>query len=133
MLHRHLRHEQVVAGLAAALNAGALTADAVALEARKHDETSDDLAIEPSTGQPAPPQAVRSLTEHRLRAQLPADDRALPTVDKYDQLLPSRRETRTKEPHRDHQTPWNDRGGRRRRNRPGMPDAEDAHHPELLH
>src|SRR5690606_34989230 len=35
LLHRHLPHEQVVAGLAAALRAGALTADAVALEARK--------------------------------------------------------------------------------------------------
>ena len=35
LLHRHLPHEHVVAGLAAALRAGALTADAVALEARK--------------------------------------------------------------------------------------------------
>src|SRR3546814_1938780 len=41
MLHRHLRHDQVVAGLAAALNAGALTADAVALEARKHDRSEE--------------------------------------------------------------------------------------------
>jgi hypothetical protein len=34
LLHRHMNHEHVVAGLAAALRAGALTADAVALEAR---------------------------------------------------------------------------------------------------
>ncbi|GGV96774.1 hypothetical protein GCM10015535_66850 [Streptomyces gelaticus] len=35
LLGRHLPHEHVVAGLAAALRAGAMTADAVALEARK--------------------------------------------------------------------------------------------------
>lgn len=34
LLHRHMAHEDVVAGIAAALKAGALTADAVALEAR---------------------------------------------------------------------------------------------------
>lgn len=37
LLHRRMRLEQVVAGLAAALSAGALTSDAVALEARKAD------------------------------------------------------------------------------------------------
>lgn len=35
LLARHMPHEHVVAGLVAALKAGALTADAVALEARK--------------------------------------------------------------------------------------------------
>lgn len=35
LLHRHMAHEHVVAGIAAALQVGALTADAVALEARK--------------------------------------------------------------------------------------------------
>ncbi|MGW0325585.1 hypothetical protein [Nocardia sp. NPDC003183] len=38
LLHRHLPHEHVVAGLAAALQAGVLTSDAVALEARKIGE-----------------------------------------------------------------------------------------------
>ncbi|MEX1908079.1 IS21 family transposase [Janibacter sp. Y6] len=94
MLHRHLPHDQVVAGLAAALNAGALTADAVALEARKHDNSTEEAVIEisgePLASQEAP--AVRSLTERRLRAHLPADDRPLPSVEKYDQLLASRRE-----------------------------------------
>lgn len=82
MLHRHLRHDQVVTGLAAAL------------EARKHDEVSDDPGTEPRAEPTEPPgrQAVRSLTERRLRAQLPADDRPLPTVDKYDQRLTSHRE-----------------------------------------
>ena len=41
MLHRHLPHDHVVAGLATALRAGALTADAVALEARKYNDTAD--------------------------------------------------------------------------------------------
>jgi transposase len=92
MLHRHLHHKQVVAGLAAALNAGALTADAVALEARKHDDSAAAPLLEPSDEATEPPEVptVRSLTEHRLRARLPADDRPLPTVDKYDRLLPSR-------------------------------------------
>lgn len=103
LLHRHMRHEHVVAGLAAALKVGALTADAVALEARI---AADDT--EPSTGQevhgrPSPdradrhrdqyrgtPPVVASLTERRL-AVLPPDTRPLPTVEKYDELLPSRR------------------------------------------
>ncbi|MFF2060874.1 hypothetical protein ACFVWZ_03540 [Streptomyces sp. NPDC058200] len=38
LLSRHLPHEHLVVGLAAALRAGALTADAVALEARKAAE-----------------------------------------------------------------------------------------------
>jgi hypothetical protein len=46
-LHRHTAHEHVVPGLAAALQAGALTADAVALEARK---TADaDVPAGPGT------------------------------------------------------------------------------------
>ncbi|CRK55256.1 hypothetical protein [Alloactinosynnema sp. L-07] len=36
---------------------------------------------------------VTSLTQRRL-AQLPLDTRPLPSVDAYDQLLPSRRVTR---------------------------------------
>src|SRR5919197_5599943 len=38
LLGRHLAHEHVVAGLAAALKVGAFTSDAVALEARKAAE-----------------------------------------------------------------------------------------------
>ncbi len=93
LLHRHLPHEQVVAGIAAALDAGALTADAVALEARKNadrDEDSDNaVELEETPTRADEPTAVRSLTERRLRTQLPEDTRPLPAVDKYDQLLPS--------------------------------------------
>jgi transposase len=84
LLHRHMPHEHVVAGLAAALQAGALTADAVALQARKFAETDDH----PHTvNEPARPASnVVSLTERRL-AQLPADTRPAPSVAAYDQLL----------------------------------------------
>ncbi|GAB0102739.1 IS21 family transposase [Nocardia sp. JMUB6875] len=87
LLHRHMRHEHVVAGLAAALHAGALTPDAVALEARKAADTDrtihPDDHREPDESSSA---AVASLTERRLR-QLPADTRPLPSVAAYDQLL----------------------------------------------
>jgi len=99
LLHRHMSHEHVVAGLAAALKAGAFTVDAVALESRvsadhenagKSADTGTCLAIKDRSVQPAT--ALPSLTERRLRAsQLPIDRRPLPTVDQYDQLLPSRR------------------------------------------
>jgi hypothetical protein len=85
LLHRHMAHEHIVAGLAAALQAGALTVDAVALEARKAADTDESAgqAPEPATP-PRPP--VASLTARRL-TQLPADTRPLPSVAVYDQLL----------------------------------------------
>jgi hypothetical protein len=78
------RHERLVAGLASALRAGALTADAVALEARKAAE-ADEVA---APAVPAEPERtnVTLLTERRL-AQLPPDARPLPSVAAYDQLL----------------------------------------------
>ncbi|MFD2796451.1 IS21 family transposase [Promicromonospora vindobonensis] len=98
LLHRHMAHEHVVAGLTAALAVGAMTADAVALEARK-------AAEEHRTGEPTPlPDRaqlarqvgnVTSLTERRLRHQpLPDDTRPMPDMSKYDDLLPSRRRRR---------------------------------------
>lgn len=44
LLARHIPHEHLVAGLATALRAGALTADAVVLEARKAAQTEDEPA-----------------------------------------------------------------------------------------
>jgi hypothetical protein len=57
LLHRRMRHEDVVASIAAALRAGALTADAVALEARKiADRSSPDCDTPaPADTVPAPP------------------------------------------------------------------------------
>lgn len=83
LLHRHLPHEQVVAGLAAALRAGALTADAVALEARKIGET---LPIDHQVVDLDEPGRVPSLTQRRI-ASLPPDRRPIPSVAAYDQLL----------------------------------------------
>jgi transposase len=84
LLHRTMGHEHVVAGIAAALAAGALTADAVAVEARKAAQADAGKAARPPALPAAPP--VTSLTAHRLAA-LPADTRPLPSVAAYDQLL----------------------------------------------
>ncbi|MGI5518393.1 Mu transposase domain-containing protein [Streptomyces sp. CA-106131] len=78
LLGRNMPHEHVVAGLAAALRAGAMTADAVALEARKAAQTE----TEPTPDARIPGQAsvaVTSLPEWRL-AHLPPDTRPLPSV-----------------------------------------------------
>lgn len=84
LLHRRMPHAHVVAGLAAALAVDALTADAVALEARK---TADgDPGATPATPPHEPGRPVVSLTERRLTA-LPPDTRPLPSVAAYDQLL----------------------------------------------
>lgn len=83
LLHRHMCHDQLVVGLAAALRAGALTADAVALEARKigDADTGEPVAVDLDIHDP-----VVSLTVRRL-SQLPPDTRPLPSVAIYDQLL----------------------------------------------
>ncbi|GAA4636411.1 hypothetical protein GCM10023196_086040 [Actinoallomurus vinaceus] len=82
LLHRRIPHEHLVVGLAASLRVGALTADAVALEARKAAESDDDAA----PAQPQEPSPVASLTQRRL-AHLPPDRRPLPSPAAYDQLL----------------------------------------------
>lgn len=47
LLHRHLQHDHVVAGLAAALQVGALTADAAALEARRIADNDEPTSAKP--------------------------------------------------------------------------------------
>ncbi|MFF7791315.1 IS21 family transposase [Streptomyces sp. NPDC007991] len=94
LLGRHMPHEHLVAGLAAALRAGAMTSDAVALEARKAAEADDTTAPAvlpegPESDRFGHPK-VTSLTERRL-AHLPPDTRPLPSVAVYDQLLRRRR------------------------------------------
>lgn len=106
LLHRHMRHGDVVAGLAAAVSVGATSADVVAVEARRHasrpdSDTNDQPAPWPPTD-PGRPQVV-SLTERRLTdpeaviAGLPPDTRPLPSVAGYDELL-TRRATRDPQP-----------------------------------
>lgn len=87
LLHRHLRHEHVLAGLTAALRVGALTADVVALEARKAaDDDTTTIPAPPGPAEEPQGSAVASLTQRRL-AELPPDTRPLPSVAIYDQLL----------------------------------------------
>jgi len=83
LLHRHLQRADVLTGITAALSVGSTSADVVAVEARKH-------AQQPTTtrepGEPPRAERVVSLTRRRL-AGLPGDDRPLPSVARYDQLL----------------------------------------------
>ncbi|MGP4089373.1 Mu transposase domain-containing protein, partial [Streptomyces sp. KR55] len=76
LLHRHLQHGDVVAGIHAALAVGACTADVVALEARKATETegrSPTVAATTALPEPVTPPdlPLPSLTERRT-ARLPA-------------------------------------------------------------
>lgn len=94
LLHRTMAHEHVVAGIAAALQVGALTSDVVAVEARKAAQADPQPAtttgrIGQPTRQPPTPAVVTSLTRRRL-ASLPVDTRPLPSVAAYDQLLRNR-------------------------------------------
>ncbi|MBG0831626.1 IS21 family transposase [Planomonospora sp. ID67723] len=107
LLHRHMAHHHVVAGIAAALKVGALSADVVALEARKIAQAGDGSAAESALPRPEhlvwiDEPAVISLTTRRL-AQLPPDTRPLPSVAVYDQLL--RRRTGGAQPASEGETP----------------------------
>ena len=94
LLHRSMAAEDVVAGITAALTVGAVTADVVAVEARRHEalagSQSDRPLVEHARG---PERRVVSLTQRRLAdpavviAGLPADTRPLPSVAAYDRLL----------------------------------------------
>ena len=84
LLHRHLGHADVLAGITAALSAGSVNADVVAVEARKTAGLRGGQAQDPAA--PRQTERVVSLTGRRLAA-LPGDDRPLPSVDAYDQLL----------------------------------------------
>jgi hypothetical protein len=101
LLHRCMDAGDVEAGIIAALAVGAVSADVVAVEARRHaaEATSAGGA---NTGRHLGPPAVRevqrvvSLTQRRLMdpaaviAGLPHDTRPLPTVNAYDELLAKR-------------------------------------------
>ncbi|MDN3029726.1 hypothetical protein [Streptomyces sp. S.PB5] len=82
LLHRHRDHDDVVDGLAAALRAGALTADAVVLEARRASDAQPPQArvgpdaFAPFLLSPTAEAQVTSLTLRRL-ARLPKDIRPL--------------------------------------------------------
>jgi transposase len=95
LLHRHHRHADVVAGIAAALRVGAVSPDVVAVETRKQQQQHDQLTSAAAAGD----QVVVSLTGRRRTtlpdlsvppagvADLPPDVRPLPSVAHYDSLL----------------------------------------------
>ncbi|MHA7146542.1 IS21 family transposase [Arthrobacter sp. TmT3-37] len=102
LLHRSMADQDVIAGITAALTVGAVTADVVAVEARRHqtlggfaDESLGGSGLDRHRGEQArgPERRVVSLTQRRLAdpaaviAGLPVDTRPLPSVAAYDQLL----------------------------------------------
>ncbi|WP_299168646.1 IS21 family transposase [uncultured Arthrobacter sp.] len=113
LLHRSMSADDIQAGIRAALEVGAVNADVVAVEARRHVAMSDvvnDAAGSRSlpvggaiSGRPSGvhrgahadqrEQRVVSLTQRRLMdpaaviAGLPADNRPAPSVNAYDELL----------------------------------------------
>jgi transposase len=84
LLHRHLHHGDVLAGLTAALAVGSVSPDVVAVEARK---AAQQRGVQPPPV-PAIPRdrQVISLTGRR-QGGLPADGRPLPSIAVYDDLL----------------------------------------------
>jgi hypothetical protein len=89
LLHRRLDQAAVLAGIRAALAAGSVAPDVVAIEARK---SSPDR---PTRQAPTPrrsPAAVVTLQARTQAAGLPSDARAAPSVAGYDQLLSRRTE-----------------------------------------
>jgi hypothetical protein len=90
----------VTAGIVSALGVGAVSADVVAVEARRHASTIPSGGAgpdrHPGAHDEAKTQRVVSLTQRRLMdpaaviAGLPPDTRPLPSVSAYDELLVKR-------------------------------------------
>lgn len=74
----------MLTGIRAALSVASTSVDVVALEARKAADARG--AQTPDFAGLCRQQQVVNLTERRLAA-LPSDDRPLPSVEPYDQLL----------------------------------------------
>jgi hypothetical protein len=102
LLHRRMPAEAVLAGITAALDAGAASPELVAIEARKASQAAADLPAGPAAQGPAeaaPPSLAPGhddashgqatvITLPGRRGPLPDDDpRPLPSVAAYDQLL----------------------------------------------
>ncbi len=91
LLHRRLPRVQVLAGITAALAAGSVSADVVAIEARKATVSTMDGSKSAGNGKAVAPRrsAARLVTlpARRNAQQLPADARPAPSVADYDQLL----------------------------------------------
>jgi transposase len=88
LLHRRMDRDAVLAGIRAALSVGAVTADAVAIEARK---AKPALATTPPAPPPRRSETALVTLQARQQAQaLRPDSRPEPSVAGYDELLPGR-------------------------------------------
>lgn len=102
LLHRSMDAADIRAGITAALGIGAVSADVVAVEARRHATISSGGGSasdrHPGARGELKVQRVVSLTQRRLMdpaaviAGLPPDSRPLPSVSAYDELLAKRAE-----------------------------------------
>jgi hypothetical protein len=102
LLHRSMDAGDIHAGITAALGVGAVSADVVAVEARRHAAASSwggaSSDCHPGAHGELKVQRVVSLTQRRLMdpaaviAGLPPDARPLPSVSAYDELLAKRSE-----------------------------------------
>ncbi|WP_331767876.1 Mu transposase domain-containing protein [Embleya sp. NBC_00896] len=91
LLHRRMPADAVLAGVAAALKAGAISPDVVAIEARRAE--SDASGPESWTDDDSLPwtePAARILSLPDRRRELPGNERPMPSVAIYDQLLSRR-------------------------------------------
>jgi hypothetical protein len=85
LLHRHMAHDDVIAGIAAANSVGSTNPDVVAVQARKTAQQHDTTPAETTPDmQQVVELADRRRTDH---PGVPADDRPLPSVTGYDTLL----------------------------------------------
>ncbi|MEU6709015.1 hypothetical protein [Streptomyces wuyuanensis] len=99
LLHRRLPDEAVVAGMKAVLEAGSVSPDLVAIEARKAVAAAGGpppvviapqaTAAEPDTAEPAEPEAdsAQVISLPQRRPALPPDSRPEPSLAAYGQLL----------------------------------------------
>lgn len=102
LLHRSMDARDIQAGITAALGVGAVSADVVAVEARRHASSIPSGGSgpdrHPGAHDDVKVQRVVSLTQRRLMdpaaviAGLPPDTRPLPSVTAYDELLAKRAE-----------------------------------------
>lgn len=102
LLHRSMDASDVIAGITSALGVGAVSADVVAVEARRHvaGMTAGGSGSDrhPVAHDDVNVQRVVSLTQRRLMepaaviAGLPPDTRPLPSIGVYDELLAKRTE-----------------------------------------
>jgi transposase len=90
LLHRRLDRDAVLAGVRAALTAGSVSADAVAIEARKARSSGTATSPAPPTPPPTPRRSQTALVTLQARQHAHAarpDNRPVPSVADYDQLL----------------------------------------------